>query len=107
MVDLRPFRCVNPLCEGPRDLERAEDSVDLLRCASCGDTHAVKSYARAYGKRTSQWIVFAAVLLAVGWKLESTVEQVALSAGAVATLLAIYRVLRQVRLLRVLASDGR
>ena len=100
MVDLRPFRCINPTCEGPGGLRRASDEDDLLLCETCGDTHRVNTYARAYGKATSQWVVFAAVLAGAGWNGESLWAQAAVAVGAAAGCLAVFRVIRQLQVLR-------
>ena len=100
MVDLRPFRCVNIACDGPGALRRASEEDDLLTCETCGDSHRVNTYARAYGKATSQWVVFAAVLAGAGWNRESMWGQGALALGAVLGCVAIFRVIRQLQVLR-------
>ena len=100
VVDLRPFRCVNIACDGPGTLRRVSEDDDLLVCETCGDVHRVQSYARAYGKATSQWVVFAAVLAGVGWNREEMWAQGALALGAMVGLLVIFRVVRQLQVLR-------
>ena len=100
VVDLRPFRCVNIACDGPGTLRRASEDDDLLVCETCGDRHGVHTYARAYGKATSHWVVFGAVLAGGGWNKESLWAQGALVLGALVGCLAIFRVIRQLQVLR-------
>lgn len=102
MVDTSPLRCVNPLCTGPRELEQVTPTADLLRCAACGDSHPARAYARAYGKRTSQWIVLAAVLLAASWAQQGHVGQTLAGAGMLLAAWSLVRVVRQALVLRVL-----
>ena len=93
-------RCINPACDPRGRLEEEPGSPGHLVCRTCGATLTVRSYGRHYGKATGQWVVFGAVMGAVGYPLEEAWQQGAVGVAVCVGLVVMARVIRQIRWLK-------
>lgn len=84
----------------------AANNREGVACPDCGDTRPVAAAVKPYARATGQWIIGGAVLTAAGWSsFTGLTAQIVGGVGGVFLAIAVFRVLRQVYLLKSLGPQ--